>query len=359
MKKIIVNVKNSYPIIISNKVFNDSNLFSIIKKNDQVILITNIILKNLYMEEIYFHFKKRKLKFYPIILDDGENSKDLSIVNKIITKLLKKNFDRNSILIAFGGGVIGDLTGFIASIYQRGIRFVQIPTTLLSQIDASIGGKTGINHILGKNMIGTFYNPISVFINFNFLKTLSKKNLISGISEIIKYGIILDKDFFLWLEKNFNSILNLESKKINFCIEKCCNIKKRIIEKDQKENNIRAFLNFGHTYGHAIESFTKYEWTHGESISAGMVMASKTSLYMNLIDNLQVNRIINLFEKIGLPTKGPKNMKYKDYIYYMNRDKKKSLNKLTLVLIKDTIGKVKLYNNISECILKKVIFKCR
>ncbi|CAL4324230.1 3-dehydroquinate synthase [Buchnera aphidicola] len=356
IKKILVPLKDkSYSIIIGFKIFNKKNFFSFFNIKKKYILITNNTLLKLWSNKIIQILKKEGIKIDVISISDGEIYKSIKTVDYIIKELLKKNHGRDSVLIAFGGGVIGDITGFVASIYQRGIDFIQIPTTLLSQVDASIGGKTGVNHFLGKNMIGTFWQPKIVIIDLFFLFTLSKRELFSGFSEVIKYSISFDKKFFIWLEKKFLKLINLEKKSLLYCVQKCCKIKAKVVSLDEKEKNLRSFLNFGHTYGHAIESYTNYKkFLHGEAISIGMILASKTSEVLGLLDTQKLKRIISLFKKFHLPISPPENMSPNDYLIYMKRDKKNLLGQLRLIL-PNRIGEVKIYDNINEKIILSVI----
>lgn len=361
MKLKIIPVKtknNSYYINIGFKIFNLENIFSPLKSGDRCVLVTNITISKIWKEKIVKYFLKNKIILEEFILSDGENYKTLNSVNLILTYLLEKLHDRNSILIAFGGGVIGDLTGFVASIYQRGIRFIQIPTTLLSQVDAAIGGKTGVNHILGKNMIGTFWQPNAVITDINFLSTLPYKQLISGIAEVIKYAISFDYVFFQWLENNIKQILSLNTEVLIYCIQKCCELKSKIVNLDEREYGFRVFLNLGHTYGHAIEAHFKYlKWLHGEAISIGIVMAIKTSEILGILSSFDATRMINLIKNFGLPTVAPKAMNVQSYLKYMIRDKKSYSGKIQLV-VPIKIGKLKILKNVNQDIIFSVIKKC-
>ncbi|CAL4324313.1 3-dehydroquinate synthase [Buchnera aphidicola (Periphyllus testudinaceus)] len=353
LKKFIIPLQEkSYPIIIGIDIFNNNDIFSYFKKNKRYILITNSTLLNIWVKKIIKIFKIHKIYIEIISIPDGERFKSLKEVNYIITELLKKNCGRDTVLIAFGGGVIGDITGFVASIYQRGIEFIQIPTTLLSQVDASVGGKTGVNHILGKNMIGTFFQPKNVIIDLLFLSTLPKKELFSGFSEVVKYSIIFDKKFFLWLENNFLNLIKLNKKCLFYCIKRCCQLKAKVISIDEKEHGCRALLNFGHTYGHAIESYLGYKnILHGEAVSIGMVIASRTSEIFGFLNNKNINRIISLLKKFNLPVIPPYDMPLKKYIFYMKKDKKNIFGNIRLIL-PYKIGVVKIYDNVTE----KIIF---
>ncbi|CAL4325852.1 3-dehydroquinate synthase [Buchnera aphidicola (Protaphis terricola)] len=351
----VVLGKRSYPISIGSDTIEKENIFYPLNPGNQAMLVTNKTLANLLKDKVFFNLRKSGIKIDQVIISDGEQFKTLNEVEMIISALLEKKHSRDTTLIALGGGVIGDLTGFSASIYQRGVPFIQIPTTLLSQVDASIGGKTGVNHVLGKNMIGTFWQPSSVIIDINFLKTLPYNELISGISEIIKYAIIFDESFFNWLESNIEKILVLDNDAICFCIKKCCELKSKIISLDEREKNFRALLNFGHTYGHAIEAHSGYgNWLHGEAISVGMIMASRTSELLGYLKKSEYNRILYLFKKVGLPIKGPKNMSAVSYLPYMMRDKKVISGEMRLVL-PISIGKAKVFSGIDKNIILSAI----
>ncbi|WP_343189421.1 3-dehydroquinate synthase [Buchnera aphidicola] len=360
MKKIDVNLNDrSYSIFIGSNIFIKKNIFNKLKFGKKVLLITNFFLFNLYKKKILKLLNFLNIKVDKIIIKDNEKFKSFKTVKLIIKKLLKKKHTRETTLISLGGGVIGDITGFVASIYQRGVKFIQIPTTLLSQVDASIGGKTGINHKFGKNMIGTFWQPISVWIDLNILKTLPKKQLISGLAEVIKYAIIFDKKFFKWLENNILNILKLKKKYLMYCIKKCCKLKSSIISSDEFDYGNRALLNFGHTFGHAIESYFNYEkWLHGEAVSLGMVVASYISEFLGYLKHSSVNRIINLLKKVGLPVNLPKDVSYFSYFPYIIRDKKNT-NGIVKFILPLSLGKAKIFNNINKNIIIAAIKKCK
>ena len=300
-------------------------------KNKKIIIIDSSVkylLKN----------TKSLKNFYIITIKGSEKIKNLKNFNKLANKILKYKVDRDSIIIAIGGGSIGDLAGLLASTILRGINYILIPTTLLSQVDSSIGGKNGINTNFGKNLIGTFYQPDEVLIDINFLKTLPKKELKSGYAEIIKHAIINDLSFFKWLDKNYKKIFSLEKKTILYTIYKSIKIKSKFVSSDTKEvllnSRSRAMLNFGHTFGHALETFYKYnKYTHGEAISIGMVVASKLSKKICKLSEDDLNTIINHFKKIGLPTNDI-NLKNKKIFNIVLKDKKNIDNRINLVLIK-------------------------
>ncbi|WP_343184004.1 3-dehydroquinate synthase [Buchnera aphidicola (Ceratovacuna keduensis)] len=354
--KISLN-KKKYYVNIGYNIINNKDLVSKLKIFKNSVLITNTTIYKIYKNNVINNFKRLGIINKKIILQDGEIYKTFDSVQLIIEKLIKLNCGRNITLISFGGGVIGDITGFVSSIYKRGIKYINIPTTLLSQVDASIGGKTGVNNHLSKNVIGTFYHPEIVIIDLMFLRTLPKKEIISGFSEIIKYSILFDKNFFYWIKNNLNNILFMKKNFLLKCIKKSCEFKIKIISEDEKEKNSRMLLNLGHTFGHAIESFTKYKWSHGESVSSGIVMSSIFSNVLGKISSSEVNEIINLFKLIGLPTIGPKNMYSKDYLKYMLRDKKNICNKKVRLIIPEKIGRCVLLDNVDTNILIKVINK--
>lgn len=345
MKTIKVSFKRKIcPIYIAFNLLNTFNFNILSLKNKKIMIITNDKVGNIYLNKIYSYLKKYFKVINHIMIPDGENFKNLSTANIIFTELIKKLYGRNTILIALGGGVICDITGFVAATYQRGVKFIQIPTTLLSQVDAAIGGKNGVNHLLGKNMIGTFYQPDLVLIDPIFLNSLEKREIISGMAEVIKYGIIYDLNFFIWLQKNVKLILSLDKLTIEKCIYKCCDIKIKIVKQDENELGVRAFLNLGHTYGHAIETFTNYNrnWLHGEAVAVGIIMASYTSLLMNKLKKEDFLKIYNLLIAANLPVKGPKEMKADDYLNIMIHDKKIK-NKFIRLILPINIGQAKIF----------------
>ncbi|WP_343155116.1 3-dehydroquinate synthase [Buchnera aphidicola (Kurisakia onigurumii)] len=356
--KLQLNLKNNtgYPIFIGSEILNDDILINFFTKKQVFVLITNTTISSLWKNSFVDFFKKNEIKLYEIIIEDGEKYKNINEVEKVITFLLKNNCNRNTVLIALGGGVIGDLTGFVASIYQRGIKYVQIPTTLLSQVDASLGGKTGVNHVLGKNMIGSFWHPMVVFSDIKFLNTLPRHELISGIAEIVKYAILFDESFFQWIEENYLKIINLDAYYLSYCIKKCCEWKIKIVSEDERENNNRALLNLGHTYGHAIESYMNYKkWLHGEAVSVGMVIAARTAEILGVITSKHVNRIIFLLKNIGLPVRAPKRMNIEDYMMYMINDKKLLSNKKIRLILPTGIGVAKIFNDVDHNTIFKAV----
>ena len=351
MKKIIVKLdKRSYPIFIGKNILLDRSLFDNVNKKN-LVLITNKKIEKLHISRI----KNTLLKKNKIIISDGEKYKNQDSITKIYNYLLKNKYSRDSCIVAFGGGVIGDMAGFAAATYQRGINFIQVPTTLLSMVDSSVGGKTGINHPLGKNMIGSFHQPIAVIVDTEILKTLSKRQFNAGMSEVIKYGIIKDKNFFNWIAKNTDKIKAQDSDSIIKIVKRSCEIKAEIVALDEKEKNIRALLNLGHTFGHAIENYLGYgKWLHGEAVACGFLIACSVAIQKNTMDISEYNKIKSLLKAFSLPTKLPKNINIERLFEIMSLDKKVKNNKMVYV-VPNNIGKAYITNKISKNIVIKAL----
>ncbi|MEQ6280598.1 3-dehydroquinate synthase [Kluyvera huaxiensis] len=334
MERLTVTLgERSYPITIAAGLFNEPASFLPLKSGDQVMLVTNETLAPLYLDQVRSVLEQIGVKVDSVILPDGEQYKSLSVMDTVFSALLQKPHGRDTTLVALGGGVIGDLTGFAAASYQRGVRFIQVPTTLLSQVDSSVGGKTAVNHPLGKNMIGAFWQPASVVVDLNCLKTLPKRELSSGLAEVIKYGIILDAPFFDWLEENIDALMVLDEKAMAYCIRRCCELKADVVAADERETGLRALLNLGHTFGHAIEAEMGYgNWLHGEAVAAGMVMAAHASERLGQFAAKDTQRIITLLKRAGLPIAGPQEMSAEAYLPHMMRDKKVLAGEMRLVL---------------------------
>ncbi|MCV2531311.1 MAG: 3-dehydroquinate synthase [Candidatus Lightella neohaematopini] len=346
---------NSCSVLISHNLFNESFCNFNILKNKRILIITNKLIASLYLKKLKKLLCNIVTYLEYIIIPDGEQYKTMTTVNSIISVLLKKNYDNNTIIISFGGGVISDISGFIASIYKRGIDIIHIPTTLLSQIDASIGNKTSINHKYGKNMIGTFYEPKLVVIGLNFLNTLSEKEMYSGLSEVIKYSIIMDKNFFFWIEKNLKNLILKKLKFLYKCVVTCCKLKASIVNKNTINNIPRVLLNFGHTFGHAIEKYVNYnDWSHGSAVAVGMIIATYISLNLNIIKIKHAKLIRLLIIKAKLPIFGPENMSINDYINIIKNDKKNNINSINLIL-PVSIGIAKIFYNVDKKIIAKSI----
>ena len=335
IKTLNVNlIHHKYPIYIGENLLNNSECFSNhISAQQKVLIVTNTTVSALYADNLRLLLSNITPHIQIAELPDGEKYKSWQYLDIIFTKLLEHDFDRQSIIIALGGGVVGDMAGFAAASFMRGIKFIQVPTTLLSQVDSSVGGKTGINHSLGKNMIGAFCQPQAVIADIATLKTLPKRELSAGIAEIIKHACIADVNFLDWLEQNIDKMLNLDMQALIESIYTSCKIKADFVQKDEKEQSIRAYLNFGHTFGHAIETAMGYGvWLHGEAVGCGMVIASHLSSLMGFIDEAQKNRIINLIKKSGLPITSPK-ISVSEYIQNMNKDKKNNGGNIQFILL--------------------------
>lgn len=360
MERITVTLgERSYPITIAAGLFNEPASFLPLKSGDQVMLVTNETLAPLYLDKVRGVLERAGVNVDSVILPDGEQYKSLTVLDTVFTALLKKPHGRDTTLVALGGGVIGDLTGFAAASYQRGVRFIQVPTTLLSQVDSSVGGKTAVNHPLGKNMIGAFYQPASVVVDLDCLKTLPARELASGLAEVIKYGIILDADFFTWLEGNLDALLRLDGPAMAYCIRRCCELKAEVVAADEREAGLRALLNLGHTFGHAIEAEMGYgNWLHGEAVAAGIVMAARASERLGQFSSADTQRIIALLERAGLPVNGPSEMSAQDYLPHMLRDKKVLAGELRLVLPL-AIGKSEVRGGVSHEVVLSAIADCQ
>lgn len=329
--------ERSYPIFIGEQLLSNTVLLEPYIKGKQVVIVTNETVAPLYLSKLEASLSSFSVyQCHHIILPDGEQYKNWQILQLIYDGLLKLQCSRKATLIALGGGVIGDMTGFAAATYQRGIDFIQIPTTLLSQVDSSVGGKTGINHPLGKNMIGAFYQPNAVLVDVTTLATLPARELSAGLAEVIKYGVIADVDFLDWLERHLDEIMALDYQLLMQAVEKSCALKAKIVSLDEKETGVRAILNLGHTFGHAIESHQGYGvWLHGEAVSAGMVIAAEMSYQMGWITEEMRNRVIRVLAKANLPICPPKDMTAADFLKYMKVDKKNLEGQIRLVLLKD------------------------
>ena len=324
----------AYPIYIGSDLILNPDFFAQHIKGSRVMVVSNTTVAPLYLEQL----KKALVDFNvsEVILPDGEEFKTLDVLNQIYTALLENRFDRTCTLIALGGGVVGDMTGYAAASYQRGVNFIQVPTTLLSQVDSSVGGKTGVNHPLGKNMIGAFHQPQAVIADTLTLNTLPDRELSAGMAEVIKYGLINDADFFEWLEEHMEALMARDLVLLAEVIRRSCADKAQIVAADEKESGQRALLNLGHTFGHAIETGMGYgKWLHGEAVGAGMAMAADMSCRLGWIGQDKVNKINDLLKRAALPASPPESMSGNDFMDLMSVDKKVLDGKMRLVLMKD------------------------
>ncbi len=357
MEKVKVELgERSYDICIGYNIL--KKIGEILKPfnfSPKIAVVSNPTVFPLYGKEVCSSIRRSGFDILEVIIPDGEEHKNFNSLKRIFDELLNYKLDRSSALIALGGGVIGDITGFAASTYMRGISYIQIPTTLLSQVDSSVGGKTGINHELGKNMIGTFWQPKLVWIDVDTLKTLPKRELVAGIAEIIKYGVIYDRNLFDFLEQSRNEILKLNKKAIKYIIKRSCEIKAEIVSKDERESGLRSILNYGHTIGHAIETVTEYKsFLHGEAVAIGMYIEARLAQMLNLIDNSEVLKIRSLIDSYGLPSELPPSLKIEEIFLSMQLDKKAIAGELKFIL-PEKIGRVVIYKGITEKKIKKLI----
>ena len=322
----------SYPIFIGSDEIRCADIASYIS-GKKVLIVTNETIAPLYLESLKRQLTDKQVD--SVILADGEQYKNLGTLNLIFDQLIGNHHDRKTTLIALGGGVVGDMTGFAAACYQRGVPFIQIPTTLLAQVDSSVGGKTAVNHAMGKNMIGAFYQPQAVIIDTDTLSTLPDREFYAGLAEVIKYGLIADADFFRWLESNVDLLLQRDKQALAYAIELSCVCKARIVAEDETEQGIRAILNLGHTFGHAIETFQNYkQWIHGEAVAAGIVMAAQLSVISGDLSEADLQRTKALLQHCSLPVAPPADMTAEDFTQLMLRDKKVLDGQLRLVLLK-------------------------
>jgi 3-dehydroquinate synthase len=331
--------ERSYPIHIGTGMLHEAGrLLAAVLPAPRVIVITNAVVAGHWLAPLRASLTAAGIAAETVLVPDGEAHKSWPTLNDVLTRLLEQKAERSTTLIALGGGVVGDITGFAAAIYQRGMPFVQIPTTLLAQVDSSVGGKTGINHPLGKNMIGAFYQPLAVLIDTDCLRTLPERELAAGIAEVIKYGAIRTPAFFSWLESNVDALARREPQALAHAIGESCRIKAQIVAADERESGERALLNFGHTFGHAIEAAMGYgAWLHGEAVAAGMVLAARLSQRVTGCPAADVARLSALLEAARLPVRAP-TLAYAQWIDLMSRDKKTTAGALRFVLL-ETLGR--------------------
>lgn len=344
----------AYPIFIAAGLLKKADVIAPYLGTGRVVIVSNDVVAPLYLETVKQLFVGRES--LEIILPDGEAHKNLDTISHIYDKLLAGKYDRNTLLVALGGGVVGDITGFAAATYLRGINYIQIPTTLLAQVDSSVGGKTGVNHPLGKNMIGAFYQPRCVIADTNVLHTLPQREVKAGLAEVIKYGLIYDSGFFEWLAHNSESITQSDPALISQAIRTCCEIKAEIVAKDEKESGVRVLLNLGHTFGHAIETASGYgTWLHGETVSMGMVMAADLSSRIGWIERNTARRIRRVLEEnFGMPVLPPTDISVEQYLDLMLSDKKAEMGKIRFVLLK-AIGDAAIKDDVDKTALETTL----
>lgn len=347
----------SYPIRIGAGVLADSGLILPYLKSKRVAVVTNDVVGPLYLADFVAGLRKQGISVTQIVLPDGEAHKDWPTLNLIFDGLLGEHCDRSTTLIALGGGVVGDMVGFAAATYQRGVPFIQVPTTLLSQVDSSVGGKTAINHPLGKNMIGAFYQPKLVLADTSVLNTLPDRELRAGMAEIIKYGLIRDLPFLEWIESNLERLLARDPAALAEAVERSCRNKAEVVAADETEQGERATLNLGHTFGHAIETGLGYgAWLHGEAVAAGAVMAADLSRRLGWLSDADVARVREIHLRAGLPVKGAP-LGADRYLELMAHDKKVSDGTLRLVLLKQ-IGRAVITSEATNSDIRASIDAC-
>ncbi len=355
MKTLNVDLgERSYPIFIGSDLLENSELVSPFLEKSRAVVVTNSVVAPLYLEKIKRLLGSRYDS--SVILPDGEQYKNLDSVGLIYEHLLRGKYDRKTVLIALGGGVVGDITGFAAATFQRGIRFIQIPTTVLALVDSSVGGKTGVNHSLGKNMIGSFHQPQCVIADMAFLNTLPRREIRAGFAEVLKYGLIGNADFFDWLIFNSQALLDLDYDYLCETVHICCKAKAEVVSADEKESGKRALLNLGHTFGHAIETATGYgKLLHGEAVAIGMVMAADLSRRLGMLNSSAAPEIRNALEnEFGFSVIPPASISANKYMELMRSDKKVEQGKIKFILLK-AIGSAVITQDVNEKALKETL----
>jgi 3-dehydroquinate synthase len=336
---------DSYTIFIGGGLLGDGELLRRHISGKQVLIVTNETVAPLYLARVQSHLSEFTVE--AIELPDGEKFKTLDTLDLIFTRLIEMNANRAVTLIALGGGVVGDMTGFAAACYQRGVAFIQIPTTVLSHVDSSVGGKTAVNHPLGKNMIGAFHQPKAVIIDPELLSSLPERELRSGLAEVIKHGAMASIEDFCWLEENISKLLSLNISELIYALKRNCQIKANIVSQDERESGVRALLNFGHTFGHAIENSMGYgNWLHGEAVAAGMVMAADLSVRLGMCSAKDAIRLRDLIARAGLPIAPPEESR-NEFLDIMYRDKKVTDTGLKLILLR-SLGHAEIVEGVSE-----------
>ncbi|MFC0322601.1 3-dehydroquinate synthase [Gallibacterium melopsittaci] len=347
-----------YPISIGAGLLAQPSSYYPLKSGDKVMIVTNPTVAAHYLQTVKTALLQVGCQVNEVLLPDGEQYKTLESLNLIFTALLEAKHGRDTTILALGGGVIGDVAGFAAASYQRGVRFIQVPTTLLAQVDSSVGGKTAVNHELGKNMIGAFYQPSKVIIDTETLSTLPHREVSAGLAEVIKYGAILDNAFLVWLEQNINLLTKLDAQALQYCIQRCCELKAITVAKDETEQGERALLNLGHTFGHAIETHLGYGmWLHGEAVSVGMMMAAYLSYHLGDLTKEDVLRLQALLLAADLPIFSPDGMTAEQYLPHMMRDKKVLAGKLRLILLK-SLGQAYVTADADKSLVLQAIQDC-
>ena len=346
--------ERSYPIYIGAGLLGDAKLYTQFVASRSVAVVTNKVVAPLYLERMQHALEQAGCRVVPVLIEDGEQAKAWATLDHVIDALLAARCGRDSVIVALGGGVVGDLAGFAAAVYQRGIAFIQVPTTLLAQVDSSIGGKTAINHARGKNMIGAFHQPLAVIADVATLDSLPDRELRAGIAEVIKHGFILDLQFVGWLESNIGKLLARDRAALSHAVRRSCELKAQVVGADERESGLRAILNFGHTFGHAIEAGVGYgEWLHGEAVATGMVMAAELSVRAGTLRREDADRVTALIARVGLPVHGPK-LPIERYIELMQVDKKASGGRVRFILL-EGLGRATLRGDLDPRLVRESI----
>ena len=346
--------ERSYPIHIGSGLLDQADLYKKHIKGTFTAVVTNETVAPLYADKVVKTLESIGQKVKLIVLPDGEAFKTWEVLQKIFDGLLENSADRKTTLVALGGGVIGDMTGFAAACYMRGIKFIQVPTTLLSQVDSSVGGKTGINHPLGKNMVGAFHQPQAVIADLDTLKTLPPEELAAGLAEVIKHGAIADPEFLSWIEKNQDALNSCHPSAMEYAVRRSCEIKSQVVTQDEKEGGIRAILNFGHTFGHAIEAGMGYgAWLHGQAVGCGMVMAADLSVRVGLLSEAEASRLKKIIEALHLPTQPPK-LGVDRFMELMSVDKKAEGGEVRYILL-NGLGQAKIQTVDDDLVIQTLI----
>jgi 3-dehydroquinate synthase len=344
----------SYPIHIGSGLLDDTKMYARYVASRTVAVVTNNVVAPLYLERVQRALGQAGARVVPVLVEDGERAKAWEALDRVIDALLEAHCGRDSVIVALGGGVIGDLAGFAAAVYQRGVAFIQIPTTLLAQVDSSVGGKTAINHARGKNMVGAFHQPLAVIADLATLDSLPVRELRAGLAEVIKHGCILDLQFVAWLEANIDRLLARDRAALGHAVRRSCELKAQVVAADEREGGLRAILNFGHTFGHAIEAGAGYgEWLHGEAVAAGMVMATELSVRSGTLRREDADRIRALIARAGLPVRGPA-LPIERYLELMQVDKKASGGRVRFILL-EGLGRAALRADLDAALIRDSI----
>ncbi|MEM8659375.1 MAG: 3-dehydroquinate synthase [Pseudomonadota bacterium] len=346
--------ERSYPIYIGHDLLSDPDLLVGHIHSSQVVLVSNVTIAPLYLDKVSTALESSK-QVTKILLPDGEQFKTMATLSEIYDQVMAAGHNRTTTFVALGGGVVGDVTGFAAATYQRGVRFVQLPTTLLAQVDSSVGGKTAVNHPLGKNMIGAFHQPDAVLIDTSTLQTLPAREFSAGLAEVIKYGLIRDEPFYRWLQHHMPQLIAREQSVLAEAIERSCGNKASVVSADERESGMRAILNLGHTFGHAIETELGYsQWLHGEAVAAGMVLALELASRRGWIEGEEVSALRSLLEQAELPVTPPADMTAERFLELMARDKKVIDGQLRLVLPQE-IGRACVVDDVTDSELTQLL----